>query len=104
MDGEKKGVFLANDTYANIFLNSVIRKYGSFPPNYRIVGFDDSPIASEAIYPITTVGQQIEKMVQNAMELLILQMEEMKKRVPKPLREPIHRQITPILIRRDTTE
>lgn len=104
MDGEKKGVFLANDTYANIFLNSIIRKYGSFPANYRIVGFDDSPIASEAIYPITTVGQQIEKMVQNAMELLILQMEEMKKRVPQPLEEPIHRQVTPILIRRDTTD
>ncbi len=104
MDGEKKGVFLANDTYANIFLNNIIQKYGALPQNYRIVGFDDSPIASEAIYPITTVGQQIEKMVQNAMELLILQMEEMKKRVPQPLGEPIHRQITPILIRRDTTD
>ena len=104
MEGEKKGVFLANDTYANIFLNILIRKYGTFPSNYRIVGFDDSPIASEAIYPITTVGQQIKIMVQNAMELLILQMEEMKKRVPQPLREPIHKQVTPILIRRDTTD
>lgn len=104
MRDEKKGIFLANDTYANIFLNIIIQKYGTLPSNYRIVGFDDSPIASEAIFPITTIGQQIEKMVQNAMELLVLQMEEMKKRVPKPLKKPIHRQITPILIRRDTTD
>lgn len=104
MDADKKGIFLSNDTYANIFLNLVIQKYGFLPPNYQIIGFDNSPIASEAILPISTVGQQIEIMVQNAMELLVLQMEEMKKRVPRPLEEPIHRQITPILIRRDTTD
>lgn len=104
MDETRKGIFLSNDTYANIFLNAVIRKYGSLPPNYRIIGFDNSPIASEAILPISTIGQQIEKMVENAMELLVLQMDEMKKRVPKPLEAPIHRQITPILIRRDTTD
>lgn len=104
MDDGKKGIFLANDTYANIFLNLLIQKHGALPSDYRIVGFDNSPIASEAILPITTIGQQIEKMVQNAMELLVLQMDEMKKRVPHPLKEPIHRQITPILIRRDTTD
>lgn len=104
MNSEKKGIFLSNDTYANIFLNTLIQKYGSLPKNYRIIGFDNSPIASEAIVPITTIGQQIEKMVQNAMELLVMQMEEMKKRTPKPLKEPIHRQITPILIRRGTTD
>ena len=68
------------------------------------LGFDNSPIASEAIIPITTIGQQIEKMAQNALELLVLQMDEMKKRIPEPLKEPLHRQITPVLIRRDTTD
>lgn len=104
MGDEKKGIFFANDTYANIFLNLIVRKYGTLPPQYRIVGFDDSPIASEAILPITTVGQQIEKMVQNAMDLLILQMNEMKKRRPQPLKEPIHRQVAPVLIQRETTD
>lgn len=104
MGEEKKGIFFANDTYANIFLNLIIRKYGSLPPHYRLIGFDNSPIASEAILPITTIGQQLEKMVQNAMELLILQMNEMKKRVPKPLKEPIHRQVAPVLIQRETTD
>ena len=101
---KKKGIFLANDTYANMFLNLIFQKYGYFPDTYELVGFDNSPIASEAILPITTVGQQIEKIAQTAMELLVLQMKEMKKRKPAPLKEPVHKQITPVLIRRNTTD
>ena len=101
---KKKGIFLANDTYANMFLNLIFQKYGTFPSTYEIVGFDNSPIASEAILPITTIGQQIDVIAKTAMDLLVQQMEEQKKRVPKPLGEPIHKQITPILIRRNTTE
>lgn len=101
---KKKGVFLANDTYANIFLNLIIQKYGKLPKDYQIIGFDNSPIASEAILPITTIGQQIDKIARTAMELLIMQMDEMKKRKPTPLKEPIHKQITPVLIRRGTTD
>lgn len=101
--GKKKGIFLANDTYANMFLNLIFRKYGCFPDSYELVGFDNSPIASEAILPITTVGQQIDLIAKTAIELLVQQMEERKKRRPVPLSEPIHKQITPVLIRRDTT-
>lgn len=101
---QKKGIFLANDTYASIFLNLIFQKYGRLPEAYQLVGFDNSPIASEAILPITTIGQQIEKIAQTAMELLVLQMDEMKKRKPSPLKKPIHKQITPVLIRRDTTD
>ena len=99
--GKKKGVFLANDTYANIFLNLVFQKYGTLPEEYQIMGFDNSPIA---IIPISTIGQQIDQISKTAMELLILQMNEMKKRQPVPLSEPIHKQITPVLIRRNTTD
>lgn len=102
--GKKKGVFLSNDTYANIFLNLLFQKYGKLPEDYQIVGFDNSPIANEAILPITTIGQQIDKIAKTAMELLILQMDEMKKRKPIPLENPIHKQITPVLIRRETTD
>ena len=101
--GKKKGVFLANDTYANMFLNLIFQKYGCFPDSYELVGFDNSPIASEAILPITTVGQQIDLIAKTAMELLVQQMEERKKRRPVSLSKPIHKQITPVLIRRDTT-
>ena len=69
---------------------------------YEIIGFDNSPIASESILPITTVGQQIDVIAQTAMELLVQQMEEQKKRAPKPLEKPIHKQIAPVLIRRNT--
>ena len=86
--GQKKGIFLSNDTYANIFLNLVIQKYGNLPEHYRIVGFDNSPIASEAVVPITTIAQQIDKIANTAMDLLVLQMTEMKKRKPIPLKEP----------------
>ena len=99
----RKGIFMANDTHANIFLNLLMRKYGHFPDEYRIVGFDDSPIASEAFIPISTVGQQIDKIAYEAMELLVSQMNEQKKRKPKPQSDIIHKMITPILIRRDTT-
>ena len=57
---QKKGIFLANDTYANMFLNLIFQKYRELPSFYEIIGFDNSPIASEAILPITTVGQQID--------------------------------------------
>ena len=52
---------------------------GHFPDEYRILGYDDSPIASEAIIPISTVGQQIKKIAFEAMELLVTQMNERKK-------------------------
>lgn len=100
----KKGLFMANDTHANVLLNIIVREYGTLPDEFRIVGFDNSPIASEAIIPISTVGQQIEKIAYEAMELLVGQMNEQKKRKPSPQKEIIHKKVTPILIRRDTTD
>lgn len=101
--GKKKGIFMPNDTFANILLNALIRKHGSLPEDYSIVGFDNSPISKEAIIPISTVGQQSELIANEAMKILVSQMKERKKRRPVPLKEPIHKIITPILIRRETT-
>lgn len=101
---QKKGLFMANDTHANIMLNSIFREYGSLPNEYRIIGFDDSPIAKEAVIPISTIGQQIDKIAYEAVELLVNQMNERKKRRPKPQTELIHKKITPILLRRNTTD
>lgn len=100
--GKRKGIFMPNDTFANILLNGLIQKYGSFPDDYRLVGFDDSPVSEEAIVPISTIGQQIKKIAVTAMELLSSQIEERHKRKPVPLREPVHKVITPILITRQT--
>lgn len=100
---QKKGIFMSNDTHANIMLNILIRKYGTLPDDYCIVGFDNSPICNEAVIPISTVGQQSEIIADEAMKLLVMQMNERKKRKPVPLKEPIHKIVTPILIRRETT-
>lgn len=101
--GKRKGIFLSNDTYANMFLNSLIRLHGSLPDDYCIIGFDNSPISSEAVIPTSTVGQQIDKIANTTMELLVEQMNERKKRKPVISKEPIHRVITPVLISRETT-
>lgn len=102
--GQKKGLFISSDTHANIFLNLLIKKYGTLPDDYLIVGFDDSPIAREAVIPISTVGQQIDRIAYEAVSLLVDQMNERKKRRPVPLTEPIHKVVTPVLMRRGTTE
>ncbi len=98
------GVFMPNDTHANILLNMIINKYGGFPDKYKLVGFDNSPIAREAIIPISTIGQQIDEITDEAMKLLVMQMEERKKRRPQLLQAPMHKTFTPVLIRRDTTK
>ena len=101
--GKKKGVFIANDTHANVLLNLLFQKYGKFPDTYQLIGFDDSPISREAVIPTSTVGQQIPVIANEAMKILSGQMEERKKRRPAPPKEPVHKIIPPILIRRETT-
>lgn len=52
--GKAKGIFLPNDTFANIMLNHLIQKYGQLPDDYKIIGFDDSPVSmsSEPVHKI----------------------------------------------------
>lgn len=100
---QKKGIFMPNDTHANVLLNILFQRYGKLPDSYQIIGFDDSPISREAVIPTSTVGQQISVIANEAMKILSLQMTEQKKRKPTPLSEPIHKIIPPILIRRETT-
>ena len=58
---QKKGLFLSNDTHANHMLNIIFREYGTLPDEYRIIGFDDSPITEQAIIPISKIGQHKNK-------------------------------------------
>lgn len=89
--GQKKGIFLSNDDHANILLNLLIRKYHTLPDDYELIGFDGAPISEQAIYPISTVGQQIDQIADEAVSLLVSQMQERKKRHPVPLAEPVHK-------------
>ena len=101
--GKKKGVFMPNDTHANVLLNILFQRYGKLPETYQIIGFDNSPISREAVIPLSTVGQQISVIANEAMDILSSQMAERKKRRPEPLKKPVHKIIPPILIRRETT-
>ena len=100
---KRKGIFMPNDTHANVLLNLLFQRYGKLPETYQIIGFDNSPISREAVIPTSTVGQQIAVIANEAMKLLSEQMEERKKRRPAPQTEPVHRIIPPSLIRRETT-
>ena len=100
---KKKGIFMPNDTHANVLLNLLIQKYGKLPESYQLIGFDDSPISREAVIPTSTVGQQIPVIAREAMKILSAQMEERKKRRPALPGDPVHKIIPPILIRRNTT-
>ena len=101
--GKTKGIFLPNDTFANIVLHHLIRRYGKHPDDYKLIDFDDSPVSREAIVPISTVGQQINKIAAAAMEILNVQIKESHKRKPALSSEPVHQIIPPVLIHRETT-
>ena len=101
--GLRKGIFISNDTQANVLLNLLFRKYGRLPEDILLVGFDNSPVSREAVIPISTVGQQIDKLAYEAVSLLVEQMNERKKRRPAPLTEPVHKIIPTVLYERDTT-
>ena len=71
--GRKKGIFVSNDTHASILVNLLVRKHGKLPEDYLIVGFDDSPASRNAIFPISTVAQQIDVIATEAVKLLVEQ-------------------------------
>ena len=78
--GKTKGIFLPNILLPTIVLHHLIRRYGKLPDDYKLIGFDDSPVSREAIVPISTVGQQIDKIAAAAMEILNVQIKESHKR------------------------
>ena len=100
---QRKGIFFSDDTRAKCFLNMLLRKFNRLPESYRLVGFDNSPVAEEAAYSISTVGQQIEEIAREAVSMLIRQIEG-KKEGTAEAAVPVHKVITPVLYRRETTE
>ncbi len=101
---KKIGIFMPNDTHANMLLNNIVKKYGTLPEKYKIVGFDNSLVSRESIIPITTIGQQVDKIAEETVKLLAMQIDERKKRRPHLLEKPIHKILTPVLVRRETTK
>ena len=50
------------------------------------------------------MAQQIDVLATEAVKLLVEQIEEHKNSKHTPVSEPVHKMITPVLIRRETTE
>ena len=100
--GERKGIFCGNDTYAEMVLIHLVRSYSVFPDDFRLIGFDGSPVSENALIPFSTIGQQIDVIAAKAMELLHEQILARHRRIPEkvPVR---HEVITPVVICRDTS-
>ena len=98
--GRRKGIFVSNDNNAACLLNIVCRKYGNLPDDIRIVGFDNSIASAEAIIPISTIGQQLDVIAKNVMELLKIQIEAHRNGESAPALE--HRKIPVVAVKRET--
>ena len=66
--GKKWGIFCSNDDIARLFEQQCILNNLSIPEEVEIIGYDNSPISECAIYPITTVAQNISLMARLAID------------------------------------
>lgn len=96
------GAFVCNDTMANLFLNSALTNGFQIPNQLEIIGFDNSPVSEQAILPITTVGQNVNRIVSQTIRLLGQQLEEYRKNPHTDLPQK-HLVIKPKLLLRKTT-
>ena len=71
------GVFCASDMIALGFIDTLRSDYGMrVPEDISVIGFDDSPEASWKSYSLTTIRQDVPRLVDEACALLFAQMEE----------------------------
>ncbi len=69
--GRKKiGVFCSNDDIARLFERYCIRSSIKIPQNIELIGYDNSTVSEYAVYPITSIAQNIPMMAQIAIESL----------------------------------
>lgn len=68
--GKKLGVFCSNDDLANLLQRECIKQKIAIPDDMEIIGYDNSPVSDYAVYPITSVDQNIPLMAKIAIESL----------------------------------
>jgi len=68
--GKKLGIFCSNDDIANMLQRECIRKGLKMLEDVEIIGYDNSPVSDYAIYPITSIDQNIPLMAQIAINSL----------------------------------
>lgn len=67
---KKIGVFCSNDDIASLFERECIKQNLDFPNTVKLIGYDNSPISNYAVYPITSIDQNISLMAQVAIQSL----------------------------------
>ncbi len=96
-DDKPDAIFVANDHMAFSVMDVIRRDYQlRIPEDVAIVGFDNVPEAAWAAYDLTTVGQPVERMVEETVLILIEQMQN-KQVIPK------HRAVSVSIIERGST-
>lgn len=68
--GKKIGIFCSNDNIANLVEHQCIKSGISIPDTIEIIGYDNSPVSDYAVYPITSIDQNISLMAQIAIQSL----------------------------------
>lgn len=101
--GQKIGIFISNDDLANLFLNSALSCGIPIPDQFEIIGFDNSPISERSFLPITTIGQNVNRIVNETIKLLNRHRKETDQTSDTPP-SPEHIVIRPKLILRTTTK
>lgn len=67
---KKIGIFCSNDDIANMLQRECILRDIKIPEELEIIGYDNSPVSDSAIYPITSIDQNIPLMAQIAVNSL----------------------------------
>ncbi len=71
IEGKVDGIFAATDTIAVTCLRELRKRGIEVPGQLRIVGFDDLPISSQTVPPLTTVRQDIAAGAKGLVDLLL---------------------------------
>ena len=69
-NNKKIGIFCSNDDIANLLQRECIIQGLRIPEKIEIIGYDNSPESDYAVYPITSIEQNIPLMAQIAIESL----------------------------------
>lgn len=67
---KKIGVFCSNDDIASLFERECIKQDLDVPNKVKLIGYDNSPVSNYAVYPITSIDQNISLMAQVAIQSL----------------------------------
>lgn len=67
---KKIGIFCSNDDIANLVLKYSIKNNIAIPDTVELIGYDNSPVSDYAVYPITSIEQNMPLMAQISLDAL----------------------------------